>query len=60
MKSKIPLINVNGWTGHPGMYKSIGYLSKNSLFNFEEFWNTPPEIEHAPAKITILGSGVAL
>ena len=53
-------MNVNGWIGHPGMYKSIGYLSKNSLFNLEEFWNTPPEIAQAPARITIFGSGVAL
>ena len=35
MKFSTPLIKVNGCTGQPGIYKSIGYFSKNSLFNFE-------------------------
>ena len=60
IKSSTPFMKVNGWTGHPGIYKSIGYFSKNSLFNFDEFWKTPPEIAQAPARITILGSGVCL
>ena len=60
IKSNTPLIKVKGWTGQPGIYKSIGYFSKNSLFNLEEPWKTPPEIAQAPAKITILGSGVDL
>lgn len=60
IKSRTPLINVRGWIGHPGIYKSIGYFSRNSLLSFEEFWNIPPEIAQAPANITILGFGVDL
>ena len=37
MKSNTPLIKVKGWTGQPGIYKSTGYFSKNSLFKFSEF-----------------------
>ena len=60
IKSNTPLINVSGCTGHPGIYKSIGYFSKNSRFRFVDSWKTPPEIAQAPARITILGLGVDL
>ena len=56
----LSLIKVKGCVGHPGIYKSIGYFSKNSLFISVEFWKTPPEIAQVPARITILGSGVDL
>ena len=35
-------------------------IRDNLQENFDEFWNTPPDMAQAPVKITILGLGTDL
>jgi hypothetical protein len=53
------LIKVNGCIGLPGTYRSILYLDKKLLFRAGLPSKIPPLIASVPARIIILGSGMA-